>query len=140
MTRVTDMITDKTEVDTKEPVIGIGLTYNLGNGRTMTFQTMAPRDADLKTINPLLDKLTEALERQVCRMCIEPMEDDIRKSKKMAESAKEDLLRLDASFAGRTLNEQAKQQRAQAVRAVEGFAENVTFLEGKLAATIEQAK
>ncbi len=124
MTRAVDLIKDDTEV-VGTPTVGIGLTYSLGNGRTLTLQTMAPRDADPKVLNGILDTYVTAMERQVAKMVVPAIEDDIRKGTGILEAAEFDYQQFIERNANRALNEQLKSQRANMERQIKLHRDNL---------------
>ena len=80
------------------PAIGISLSYDLGGGANLVFQTHVPQIADARFVNDTLDKLRAAATRQEAFFAVEKQEFALQNEKRLFELAAADFARIEQQY------------------------------------------
>ena len=80
------------------PAIGISLSYDLGGGANLVFQTHVPQIADARFVDDTLDKLRTSANRQQAFYSIEKQEFDLQQEKRLFELAAADFARVEQQY------------------------------------------
>jgi len=141
------------EKDGKAIAVGMTLSTQIGEGRSLVMQTYIPRDASVREYHLVLDKLGAATDRQKAKYDLLAVEMSLAQHNKMLAQLKEDYDRIAQDIEtkwqqqpGRRgppkLNPNEAAQRVQAQQTMKRYVVEIAKLEAdrdKLKADIEKA-
>lgn len=95
------------------PGLGFSMQVDLGAGRVCTLQTFLPNTCGLGELNAMLDKMTQAGDRQRAHYQIEGLQRELAELEKRQAQNVEDLAQIDETFAAEQKDRAAKIEAAK---------------------------
>lgn len=115
----------KTEV----PSLGFSMQVDLGAGRVCVLQTHLPNDCSAAELDGMLDKMTQAGDRQRAHYKIEELERDLAKLSQEQAQHKEDLARIESDYQAKV--EERNAQMLVAQKSVDDFMDQAREAHGE---------
>lgn len=125
-----------------EPAIGISYSVQVGDGRSVVFQSYVAKSDGLKVLNSTLDLLRQSADRQVAFGKLEGLDNDIELKERLVNQLTDGIAALDEKFdrmkgadpKGRDLVPKAeREQRENALKSLAHERKAIHLLEQKKA-------